>query len=71
MDDPGQANYRRFLEGDESALFDLVERYNDGLVLYLNGFVGSLAVADELAEGAFVKLCLKRPRHRGLSSFKT
>ncbi len=71
MDDPGQANYRRFLEGDESALFDLVERYNDGLVLYLNSFVGSLAVADELAEDAFVKLCLKRPRHRGLSSFKT
>ena len=71
MDDPGQASYRRFLEGDESAMYELVERYNDGLVLYLCGFVNSLSVADELAEDAFVKLCLKRPRHRGLSPFKT
>lgn len=71
MDDPGQASYRRFLEGDEIALYDLVQRYNDGLVLYLNSIVGSLSAADELAEDAFVKLCLKRPRHRGLLSFKT
>ena len=64
-------NYRRFLDGDEGALAEIILSYKDGLILYLNGFVGDLVTAEELTEETFVKLVLKRPRFSGDASFKT
>ena len=34
--DAGAESYRRFLEGEEDAMLEIVREYNDGLVLYLN-----------------------------------
>lgn len=67
----GAESYRRFLEGEEDAMLEIVREYNDGLVLYLNSFVNNISVADELAEDTFVRLGLKKPNHKGLSAFKT
>ena len=63
--------YRRFLAGDDSALVQLIRDYRDGLMLYLNGFVFDLNVAEELTEDTFLKLVLKKPRFSARSSFKT
>lgn len=63
--------YRRFLKGDESALVQLIRDYRDGLMLYLNGFVSDLSVAEELTEDVFLKLVLKKPRFSARCSFKT
>ena len=63
--------YRRFLQGDETGLVQIIEIYKDGLILYLNGFVSDLAVAEDLAEDTFLKLVLKKPRFSARSSFKT
>lgn len=64
-------SYRRFLAGDESGLAQIIRAYKDGLILYLNGYVHDISLAEELTEETFVKLVLKRPRFSGDSAFKT
>ena len=64
-------SYRRFLEGDESGLSQIICAYKDGLILYLNYYVRDIALAEELTEETFVKLVLKRPHFSGRSAFKT
>lgn len=70
--DNGASSYRRFRdEGDESALAEIIRDYKDGLIFYLNSFVGNIHVAEELAEDTFVLLGTKKPRNKGVGSFKT
>lgn len=70
--DNGASSYRRFREeGDESGLAEIIRDYKDGLILYLNGFVGDLRMAEELAMDTFVLLGVKKPRDKGKGSFKT
>ena len=66
-----EQSYQRFLCGDERGLVDLIRAYRDGLILYLNGFVSDLSVAEDLAEDTFLKLVLKKPRFSARSTFKT
>ena len=69
--DNGACSYRRFLDGDDSGLVEIIRDYKDGLILYLHGIVGNLHTAEELAEDTFVRLATKRPKDKGKSSFKT
>lgn len=69
--DHGESSYRRFLEGDNSGLEELVDRYAEALTLYLNGFVNNIPVAEELMEETFYKLVIKRPVFLPKGSFKT
>jgi RNA polymerase sigma factor (sigma-70 family) len=69
--DNGASSYHRFLEGDSSALEEIVELYNKKLILFLNTFVNNLAVAEDLAADTFLELILKKPRFNQESSFKT
>lgn len=66
-----QGCYQRFLDGDDTALEEIIRSYRDGLILYLNGILGDIRAAEELTEDVFVKLVLKRPKFSGGSSFKT
>lgn len=67
----GTQYYREYLAGDDSALAQIIRLYKDGLILYLNGYVKDIAVAEELTEETFVKLIIKRPKFSGNASFKT
>ena len=67
----GAESYRRFLDGDDSGLKEIIDGCYDGLVLYLNTYVRDLSSAEELAEDTFVKLATKKPGFSGRSSFKT
>ena len=69
--DRGAAAYRRFLEGDDKGIEELIAEYKDGLILYLAGFCGGLDTAEELMEDVFVRLVVDRPAYKGKSSFKT
>ena len=70
--DNGASSYRRFREnGDESGLIEIIREYRDGLIFYLNTFVGNIHIAEELAEDTFVLLGTKKPRDKGKGSFKT
>ena len=70
--DNGASSYRRFRDyGDESGLVEIIRDYKDGLILYLNSFVGNIHTAEELAEDTFVLLGTKKPKNKGKASFKT
>ena len=69
--DNGASSYRRFLDGDENGLVEIIRDYKDGLIFYLNGFTQNIYVAEELAEETFVKLVVKKPRFSNKSIFKT
>ncbi|MGN1002348.1 MAG: RNA polymerase sigma factor [Oscillospiraceae bacterium] len=69
--DHGASSYRRFLDGDESGLVEIIRDYKDGLILYLNGFAKNIHTAEDLMEETFVKLVVKKPRFSDKYSFKT
>lgn len=69
--DQSTKDYQDFLAGNQEVLTGIIRDYRDGLVLYLNGIVQNITVAEELAEDVFVKLVMKRPRFSSDSSFKT
>ena len=69
--DNGASSYRRFLDGDDDGLADIVKNYSDGLVLYLNGIVNNISVAEELMEETLFKIITKKPRFNPKYSFKT
>ncbi|MBE6834899.1 MAG: RNA polymerase sigma factor [Ruminococcaceae bacterium] len=70
--DNGESSYRRFrIDGDEQGLVEIIKEYKDGLIFYLNSFVGNLSVAEELCEDTFVLIGTKKPKDKGKGSFKT
>lgn len=68
--DSGADSYRRFLDGDDEGLAEIVREYKDGLILYLNGYVNNLHIAEELAEDTFFRLITRKPKFSGKSTFK-
>ena len=67
----GAENYKRFLDGDNDGMTEIIREYKDGLSLYLNSFVRNICLAEELMEETFVSLVMKKPKFSGKSSFKT
>ena len=66
-----ESTYRRYLDGDDAGLYEIIKEYRDPLVLFLTGVTGDAESAEECAEETFFILAAKRPRFRGGSSFKT
>ena len=69
--DNGASSYRRFLDGDDKGLSEIVRDYRDGLILYLNGIVNNISTAEELMEETFFKIITKKPEFNAKYSFKT
>ncbi len=69
--DIGASSYRRYLDGDDTGIIEIIRDYKDGLTLYINSFVDNIFTAEELMEDTFFKLATKKPRFSGKSSFKT
>lgn len=69
--DNGASSYRRFLDGDDKGIAEIVGDYKDGLILYLNGYVNNIFVAEELTEDTFFRLITKKPKFSGKSTFKS
>ncbi len=69
--DNGTEYYRRFLDGDESGLTDIVREYKDGLIFYINSIVCDIHAAEDIAEDTFFRLLVKKPKDSALASFKT
>lgn len=63
--------YMRYLDGDDSAVAELVREYSDGLILYIYSYVRDLDTAEELCNETFIRLVMKKPKFKGKSSFKT
>lgn len=69
--DNGAGSYRRFLDGDDNGLVELIRDYKDGLLLYLNSFTHNLSLAEDCVQETFIKLAIKKPKFREQSAFKT
>lgn len=69
--DNGASSYRRFLDGDDKGIAEIVGEYKDGLILYLNGYVNNIFIAEELTEDTFFRLITKKPKFWGNSTFKS
>ncbi|MBR3779542.1 MAG: RNA polymerase sigma factor [Clostridia bacterium] len=69
--DNGASSYRRFLDGDDEGIVEIIRDYKDGLILYLNGYVNNIFVAEELMEETFVKIVTKKPKFTEKYAFKT
>lgn len=69
--DNGASSYRRFLEGDDNGIIEIVTEYKDSLILYLNSYVNNIYIAEELMEDTFFKLIVKKPMFFNRYSFKT
>lgn len=70
MEDNGAGSYHCFLEGDDNGIVDIVNRYKDGLILYLNQYVSDIHLAEDLAEDTFFKLMVKKPRYTKKYTFQ-
>ncbi|WP_028519031.1 RNA polymerase sigma factor [Ruminococcus flavefaciens] len=69
--DNGASSYRRFLDGDNEGLAEIVREYSDGLIFYINSYVQNISLAEEIMEDVFVEIALRKPAFKGKSSFKT
>ena len=69
--DLGANSYRRFLDGDETGIVEIIRDYKDGLTLYLYSLTQDLSLAEELMEETFVRLVVKKPRFTAEHAFKT
>ena len=69
--DNGESSYRRFLDGDDYGMEELVRDYKDGLLLYINSYLKDLSIAEDCVQDTFIKLATKKPRFKGKCSFKT
>ncbi|MBQ2677157.1 MAG: RNA polymerase sigma factor [Clostridia bacterium] len=69
--DNGALSYRRFLDGDDSGIVEIIRDYKDGLMLYINSLINNIHVSEDLMEETFVKLAVRKPKFSEKSSFKT
>ena len=69
--DNGASSYRRFLDGDDNGIVEIIKDYKDGLILFINRYVKNIHIAEELTEDTFFKLVTKKPRFAAKYAFKT
>ena len=69
--DNGASSYRRFLDGDDQGMAELLRLYKDSLTFYIQKYVGDILVAEELVEDTFFRLMTKKAKYSGKGSFKS
>ena len=69
--DSGAYQYRRYLSGDDDGMVELVGLYKNDLMLFLNGYLKNVYVAEDVTEDTFFKLMIKKPHFTNKCSFKT
>lgn len=58
----GESSYRRFLQGDKTALEQLIAHYSDPLVRYAYSLVKDACIAEEVMEDTVAALFMKAPK---------
>ena len=53
--------YRRYLDGDETGLSELMEKYGSSLTLYISGYLHDVHEAEDLMIEVFSYLFTKNP----------
>lgn len=69
--DKGTELYRAYLDGDESALEAIIDMYRQGLVLFINRYLGDLVMSEDLAIDIFACLIVSPHKYDFRVSLKT
>lgn len=67
----GEALYKRFLNGDESAFDEIIREYRNGLTFFINRFVCDTFIAEDIAADVFAYLIVYPKRYNFTTSLKT
>ena len=72
MQQDGLSLYRRFLEGDERGLEELISLYQHSLLRFIYGYTRDLALAEDVMQETFIALYFHRNfQPRDDATFKT
>ena len=63
--------YRRFLNGDDNGLREIIDIYYNGLILYIYGIVSDQSETEDIVQETFVTLATKKPKYQEKHEFKT
>ncbi|MBQ8295823.1 MAG: RNA polymerase sigma factor [Clostridia bacterium] len=66
----GDSSYRRFLQGDNTALEEIVRTYSDALIRFAYCYVKDSAIAEDMMEEAFAALLMKRRHFSSCEHFR-
>ena len=66
----GASSYRRFLQGDKTALEDLMRTYSDPLIRFAYCYVKDSVEAEDIMEDAFAALILRRKAFSDCENFR-
>ena len=69
--DNGASSYRRFLDGDESAVDEIMEELFFPLVFFVNRYLQDLPAAEDVAMDAMTELFFHKHRYNFKVSLKT
>ena len=69
--DNGAISYRRFLDGDESAINEIMKELFRSLVFFIDGYVHDVHAAEDIAIDAFSDLVVHKHRYNFKVTLKT
>ncbi|WP_295093900.1 RNA polymerase sigma factor [Ruminococcus sp.] len=69
--DNDAGRYRRFLNGDDNGLREIIDTHYNGLTLYINGIVKDPSETEDIVQETFVKIAVKKPNFNPNGTFKT
>ena len=71
MEEKDKQLYKLFFCGDNYAVKEIISRFRNDLILFVNGFLHDINQAEDIVSDTFVKIIIKRPKLKNESSFKT
>lgn len=69
--DHGESSYRRFLDGDESALDAIIKLHFDGLAFFINRYLHDVHASEDIAIDVLLQLVIHPHRYNFKTSLKT
>lgn len=69
--DNGESSYRRFLDGDEDAFDEIMRKYFDSLIFFINRYVGDIHAAEDIAIDVFAHIAANKRAYNFNVSIKT
>ncbi len=63
--------WEKVRQGDKEATSEMVRRYRDDLLFFVNSYVHNLSIAEDIVSDAFLRLMMNMGKFRGESSLKT
>ncbi len=69
--DKGESSYRRYLNGDKSAFDEIMDKYFDALIFFIDRYVQDTYAAEDIAIETFSELIVHPHRYNFSVSLKT